>query len=238
MLYGSSANNNNFRMPDKEESTGTTNQEITFESSLNRKSVDTLRREESLFDTKTTFQIHNSYIVTQVKSGMMLIDQHAAHERILYEKYMTYLQRRSGASQQLIFPQMVELSPADFALLQELNEDLRALGFIIEPLGKSTLAINGIPADIPAGNERNVLEGMLEQYKFQQANLKITGSESLARALARRSAMKKGIALSLPEMNALIDQLFACAMPGYAPDGNLTISMFDMDKLAGFFRKS
>lgn len=238
VLYGSSANNANFRMPSKEEpSATTTNQEITFESALNRRSVDTYRREESLFDSKTTFQIHNSYIVTQVKSGMMIVDQQAAHERILYERYMAYLQHKSGASQQLIFPQMVELNPADFALLQELSEELRALGFIIEPMGKTALAINGIPADIPAGSERNVLEGMLEQYKFQQSNLKISGSESLARALARRSAMKKGVALSLPEMNALIDQLFACAMPGYAPDGNLTICMFDMDKLAGFFKK-
>jgi DNA mismatch repair protein MutL len=239
VLYGSSANNANFRMPSKEELSATNNnQEITFESALNRRSVDPFRHEDSKFDSKTTFQIHNSYIVTQVKSGMMIVDQQAAHERILYERYMAYLQRKSGASQQLLFPQMVELSPADFTLIQELDEELKALGFIIEPMGKTTLIINGIPADIPAGNERTVLEGMLEQYKFQQSTLKLSGSESLARALARRSAMKRGTALSLQEMNALIDQLFACAMPGYAPDGNLTISLFDMDKLAGFFKKS
>ncbi len=211
--------------------------EITVESSLNRLNTDAATNREHYASSKATFQIHNSYIVTQVKSGMMIIDQQAAHERILYEKFLGSLQRRSGISQQLIFPQTIELSPSDFALVTELEEDIRSLGFILEPFGKTTLVINGIPADIPGGNEKHLLEGVIEQYKHQKATLNLSGSEGLARALARRSACKRGQVLSLSEMNALFDQLFACEMPGYAPDGNLTLRLFDMDMIAGFFKK-
>ncbi len=189
-------------------------------------------------DNTTTFQLHNKYIVTQIKSGMALIDQQAAHERIQYEKYLNMLQNKFGASQQFLFPQSIELSPNDFTLLMEMEEEIKALGFVYNIFGKNTIVVNGIPADIPNVNEKNLLESLIEQYKQNQAELKLERKENLARSLAKRSAIRPGTKLTLMEMNALIDQLFACKMPTYAPNGNLTLVLMSMEKIAAMFHKT
>lgn len=189
-------------------------------------------------DNTTTFQLHNKYIVTQIKSGMALIDQQAAHERILYEKYLSMLHNKFGASQQFLFPQSIELSPNDFTLLMEMEEEIKSLGFVYNIFGKNTIVVNGIPADIPNANEKNLFESLIEQYKQNQSELKLEKKENLARSLAKRSAIRPGTKLTLTEMNALIDQLFACKMPTYAPNGNLTLVLLSMDKIASMFHKT
>lgn len=189
-------------------------------------------------DNTTTFQLHNKYIVTQIKSGMALIDQQGAHERIQYEKYLSMLQNKFGASQQFLFPQSIELSPNDFSLLMEMEEELKSLGFVYNIFGKNTIVVNGIPADIPNANEKNLLESLIEQYKQNQSELKLEKKENLARSLAKRSAIRPGTKLTLTEMNALIDQLFACKLPTYAPNGNLTLVVMSMEKIASMFHKT
>jgi DNA mismatch repair protein MutL len=189
-------------------------------------------------DNTTTFQLHNKYIVTQIKSGMALIDQQAAHERIQYEKYLSMLQNKFGASQQFLFPQSIELSPNDFTLLMEMEEEIKSLGFVYNIFGKNTIVVNGIPADIPNANEKNLFESLIEQYKQNQSELKLEKKENLARSLAKRSAIRPGTKLTLTEMNSLIDQLFACKMPTYAPNGNLTLVLLSMDKIASMFHKT
>ena len=184
-----------------------------------------------------TFQLHQRYIISQVKSGMMLIDQHAAHERVLYEKYMQNLEKKSGASQQFLFPQKVELSGSDFSLVSDLMEEIRDLGFDIAPFGQQCVVINGIPADLAGTDEKHLFEGLIEQFKHNKAILTLDKRENMARALASRSALKRGQKLSGLEMRALIDQLFACRNPNYAPDGRLTFCILEMDKLANFFNK-
>ncbi len=198
----------------------------------------TLNRDMLYSDNTTTFQLHNKYIVTQIKSGMALIDQQAAHERIYYEKYLNMLQNKFGASQQFLFPQSIELSPNDFALLMEMEEEIKALGFVYSVFGKNTIVVNGIPADIPNANEKNLFESLIEQYKQNQTELRLEKKENLARSLAKRSAIRPGTKLSLTEMNSLIDQLFACKMPTYAPNGNLTLVLMTMDKIALMFHKT
>ncbi len=188
-------------------------------------------------DNTTTFQLHNKYIVTQIKSGMALIDQQAAHERIQYEKYLNMLQNKFGASQQFLFPQSIELSPNDFTLLMEMEEEIKSLGFVYNIFGKNTIVVNGIPADIPNANEKNLFESLIEQYKQNQSELKLEKKENLARSLAKRSAIRPGTKLTLTEMNSLIDQLFACKMPTYAPNGNLTLVLMSMEKIASMFHK-
>jgi DNA mismatch repair protein MutL len=198
-----------------------------------------LNRDLLYSDNTTTFQLHHKYIVTQIKSGMALVDQQAAHERIQYEKYMNMLQNRFAASQQFLFPQSIELSPGDFSLVMEIEEDLKSLGFVYNVFGKNTIVVNGIPADIPNNvSEKNLLESLIEQYKQNQSELKLEKKENLARALAKRSAIRPGTRLSVMEMNALIDQLFACSMPTYAPNGNLTIVLMTMEKIASLFHKT
>ncbi|MCH8317504.1 MAG: DNA mismatch repair endonuclease MutL [Bacteroidetes bacterium] len=188
-------------------------------------------------DESTAFQIHNSYIITQVKSGMMIIDQHAAHQRILYEKYLTMLQNRFGASQQFLFPQTIELSPSDFELVTELKEEIHALGFVFSHFGKNSIVVNGIPADIPPGSEKDLFEGLIEQYKKYKTDLKLETRENLSRSLAKRSAMKHGTKLTAAEMNTVINQLFTCKTPAYTPNGNFTLIILGLDKINEYFCK-
>ncbi len=186
----------------------------------------------------STFQLHLKYIVSQVKSGMVVIDQQAAHERILYEKYQTMLQGFSGACQQSLFPQTIDLEPGDFSLIMEMENEIKALGFQFNVFGKSSIVLNGIPADMPAGvNEKRIFEGLLEQFKHNQAELKLDKRENLVRSLARRSSMKSGTRLSTIEMSSLIDNLFACKVPNYGPSGNPTFVILEMDKIAKFFTR-
>ncbi|UEG52806.1 DNA mismatch repair endonuclease MutL [Mucilaginibacter daejeonensis] len=181
------------------------------------------------------FQIHNRYILSQIKSGFMLIDQQAAHERILYERFLQQLQNHSGTSQQSLFPQSVTLNASDFTLLMELLPDIKALGFDIREFGKNTVVVDGIPADVNSTNEHHLLERLLEGFKNDLAILKLDKRDALARTLARNAATKTGARLTLEEMNLLIDQLFACQMPNIALNGKPVISTFTMAELAERF---
>ncbi|MBS7566634.1 DNA mismatch repair endonuclease MutL [Mucilaginibacter sp. Bleaf8] len=183
------------------------------------------------------FQIHNRFILSQIKSGFMLINQQAAHERILYERFLQQLQNHSGISQQSLFPQTVTLNAADFELLRELLPDIRSLGFDIREFGKNTVVIEGIPADMNATNEHQLLEDLLEGFKNNLAILKLDKRDALARTLARNAATKAGTKLTLEEMNLLIDQLFACQMPNLAINGKPVISTFTLNELAERFEK-
>ena len=184
---------------------------------------------------KQFFQVHNRFILSQIKSGFMLINQQAAHERILYERYLHQLENHSGVSQQSLFPQSVTLNSADFELLRELLPDIKALGFDIREFGKNTVVVDGIPADITNASENELLEQLLEGFKNNLAILKLDKRDNLARSLARNAALKAGVKLSMEEMNQLVDQLFACQMPNLALNGKPVISTFTLNELAERF---
>jgi DNA mismatch repair protein MutL len=183
------------------------------------------------------FQVHNRFIMSQIKSGFMLISQQAAHERILYERFLQQLQNHSGVSQQSLFPQSVTLNSSDFELLRELLPDIRGLGFDIREFGKNTVVVEGIPADINNANEHELLEQLLEGFKNNLTILKLDKRDNLARSLARNAAIKTGVKLSLEEMNQLVDQLFACQMPNLALNGKPVITTFTLNELAERFEK-
>jgi len=186
---------------------------------------------------KQFFQIHNRFIMSQIKSGFMLINQQAAHERILYERFLNQLQNHSGVSQQSLFPQSLTLNGADFELLKELMPDIRALGFDIREFGKNTVVVEGIPADLNNVGEHELLEHLLEGFKNNQSILKLDKRDNLARSLARNAAIKAGTRLSAEEMNQLTDQLFACQMPNVALNGKPVISTFTLNELLERFEK-
>jgi len=167
----------------------------------------------------------------------MLINQQAAHERILYERFLQQLQNHSGVSQQSLFPQSVTLNSSDFELLKELLPDIRALGFDIREFGRNTVVVEGIPADINNANEHELLEQLLEGFKNNLSILKLDKRDNLARSLARNAALKVGVKLSMEEMNQLVDQLFACQMPNLALNGKPVISTFTLNELAERFEK-
>jgi len=187
-------------------------------------------------NSKLVFQLHNQYLVKQVKSGMLLVDQQAAHERILFEQYQEYIEHHSGASQQCLFPQNVELSPADYAMILDMKEEIEALGFIFDIFGKQSIVINGIPADVLTGNEKVLFEGLIEQFKQNQSSLSVSNRENLARSLAKRSAVKHGKKLEIEEMHTMIDKLFACESPNYAPDGRVTYTVLSLADLESSFK--
>ncbi len=182
-------------------------------------------------------QIHQKYLLVQVKSGVMIVDQQAAQERILYEKYSASLQKKTGASQALLFPQTLQLSPADAALVHELAAEFKDMGFLFEDFGGNTIILNGIPADVHAANEKELLEELIEQYKNNSATLKLDKRENLARAMARRIASRSLARMSDLEMNSLVDKLFACQVPNYAPGGQKTLVIMELSQLHDLFQK-
>ena len=196
------------------------------------------REREGSSSGSRAVQVQQRYVLVPVKSGVLLIDQEAARERILYEQYRQELNRAVGTSQTLLFPRTVTFNPADFAVLRELTEPLHALGFIFVEFGPNTIAVEAIPAGMPAQDEKELLESLIEQFRTTAGPLKLDQSESLARALARRVAAGTA-ATRLPEaeLNALADRLFACQVPGYTPDGRKTLVLLDGQQLADFFRK-
>ena len=187
---------------------------------------------------KQLFQLHNRFIISQIKSGFMLIDQQAAHERILFERFLQHLESRQGASQQSLFPQTITLNAVDFELVKELLTDIQSLGFQIREFGKNTIIIEGVPADIGKNiSELEILEHLLEGFKNNQSALKLNKRDSLARALARNTSIKSGQILSSEEMNLLIDELFACKMPNTSLSGKPVISTFTLEELVQRFEK-
>jgi DNA mismatch repair protein MutL len=208
-------------------------QTLRFESSLNDNTEPLL----PVAEEKTIFQLHNRYIIRQVKSGMMILDQQAAHERILYEKFLNQLKNQSGESQQSLFPQSISTSAADFALVLEMEKEINALGFRFEIFGKNTFAVNGIPSGLSSGREKELFEGLVEQFKINQSELTLPLQENLARSLAKRASLKIGQKLAREEMNALIDSLFACKSPNYSPEGNSTFFIFELNKIESYFNR-
>ena len=184
------------------------------------------------------FQLHNRLIISQIRSGFMMIDQQAAHERILYERFLEQLENRQGASQQSLFPQTVTLNSADFELVRDLLGDIQALGFQIREFGKNTLIIEGIPADIGSNiSEVEMLEHLIEGFKNNQSALKLNKRDNLARTLARNTAIKAGTHLSSEEMNLMIDELFACEMPNASLSGRPIIITYTLEELLQKFEK-
>ncbi|MFM6975564.1 MAG: DNA mismatch repair endonuclease MutL, partial [Sphingobacteriaceae bacterium] len=187
---------------------------------------------------KQIFQLHQRFILSTIKSGFMLIDQQAAHERILYEKFLEQLENHQGVCQQSLFPQTVSLSAADFELVKELMPDIQALGFQIREFGKHTVVVEGTPAEITSNiSEAAMLEQLIEGFKNNQSALKLTKRDNLARTLAKNAAVKAGTVLSSEEINLMIDELFACQMPNVSLNAKPIVVTFGLDELIQKFEK-
>jgi DNA mismatch repair protein MutL len=183
-------------------------------------------------------QIHQKYLLVPVKSGIMIVDQQAAQERILFEKFMGALERQTGLSQALLFPEVVQFSPSDFAIVQELTQEFRSLGFVYSEFGKNTIMVNGIPAEVPPSREKELFEGLIAQYQQDRSNLVLDKKETIARAMAKRVAARLVSRMTDLEINALVDKLFATQVPNYTPSGQKTLVMMELNQLEALFLKS
>lgn len=186
---------------------------------------------------KVPMQVHQQYILSHIKSGFILIDQHTAHERILYERYNRALSENPVPTQQSLFPQTLHLLPADAVLVTEMLADMHALGYDLEPFGNHTFIVRGTPADIQTGNEQASIEGLLEQFKNFSHELKHNRREQLVRSMARNNAIPKGKPLTPREMQNVIDELFACSMPNVSPGGSFTYISFKLQDLERMFER-
>jgi DNA mismatch repair protein MutL len=182
------------------------------------------------------FQIKNKYIVCPVKSGLMLIDQKRAHERVLYEMFLESLSTNRAVSQADMFPVTAELNPSDYLILKEIEDELRLLGFSIQYSGKNKVIINGRPSGSEPSDPIEMLEILLENYKTTQSDPSIGAKERIAAALAGTSAIPYGKVLNLSEMQDLFDTLFACKSPNYSPKGKPVISILTLEEIDKRFK--
>ncbi len=172
---------------------------------------------------RTVWPFRGRYLLSPVASGLLVVDQRAAHERVLYEAALAALEGGMGATQQLLFPYTLALPPDDRALLDELLPDLQALGFDLS-LGKGgTVDVRGVPADVSVGDERAALPDLLDRYRHSSGTLQLTSRETLARSLARRSAVQEGAILEPLAARTLIEQLFTCSDPFTDTSGRPTM---------------
>jgi DNA mismatch repair protein MutL len=186
-------------------------------------------------DSAPLQQLLNTYIVTPTNRSFILVHQQAAHERILYERYKTAAAGAPIPSQKSLFPVTLTLSAPDAILLTELLPDLQLLGYSIEPFGKDSFIVRGTPADTGQGNEKGVLESLLEQYKHFSSEMRFSKREKVIRTLARQEAVKPGTPLDEKEMRALVDGLFACTQHNVTPGGDPTYIEFKKDYVEKLF---
>lgn len=187
-------------------------------------------------DNRPVFQLHGKYIVTTIKSGLFIINQQRAHERVLYESALESLENQGSHSQQQLFPQTVELNASDAALIGELGDDLSRLGFTIDRFGNNEIVVNGVPVDAVDISVQGLIENILEQYKNTVDEVQSDSRERLARSMAASLCIKEGKQLQKAEMIELIDKLFGCTQPQASPSGKPTILTFSTDDLNRKFK--
>ncbi|MCX6257414.1 MAG: DNA mismatch repair endonuclease MutL [Bacteroidia bacterium] len=181
--------------------------------------------------SQVVFQFRNKYIITPVKSGLMIIDQHLAHVRILYDHFLSSLNNNAGNSQMLLYPVTIALNPSDSMLLTEFNSELKSFGFEIENSVESHFIIQGVPADIPDTNVKEVLEKMISNFKDSYFIVNLDDREKLAFSLALSSAIGYGKSLKTEEMNELLGKLFVSSSPNFSPNGKPVISILSMQEI-------
>lgn len=230
------------------------NQEIKnwksfYEPSINQKNTDTIIQADSLFEHNSTkkltlienaplLQIAQTFIIASTEQqGFILVHQQLAHERILYERFAKAIMGKHIPTQKSIFPITFEVSPADATLLQELLPELIPLGYQIEPFGQHSFVIQGTPSDISTGQEKNIMESLLDQFKHFNSELKLSKREKLIRSMAQQQAIKAKTILTSEEMHQLIKDLFNCTIINTTVNGKPTYIEFKADYLQELFLK-
>ena len=190
---------------------------------------ETLEQKEEAKPNCQYLQVNQSYIVTAVKSGLIVVDQNLAHSRILFEKYLKELENHSGASQQELFPQALSLNVNDASLLKEMLPELEHLGFVLEQANPTTFMINGTPSDAAGCDAVALLEQILDNYKINRTDLQLDRKLNLAKTMAAQLSLKAQTRLSEVEMQNLVDQLFACNVAEIAPNGKKIYVIINME---------
>ncbi|MDZ4712302.1 MAG: DNA mismatch repair endonuclease MutL [bacterium] len=189
-------------------------------------------------DKFNVWQYQYKYLMCQTETGLMIIDQHAAHERILYERALLWLDSQSSFSQQLLIPIKLNMTKIDFHLASSLKDELYSLGFNFNLKNNENIELTGVPSDVKIGNENKIFQDLIDQYKEYELKLNLEKRDNLAKSFACRSAIKAGDKLTYNEMTGLIDDLFAAQMPYVCPHGRPTVIRITTDELDKRFSRT
>ena len=184
------------------------------------------------------WQYQNKYIMCETDAGLMIIDQHAAHERILYEKALMRLNTNSSFSQQLLMPIKVQLTKVDYQLAKSLQDEIHNLGFALKFVPNEIVEIKGIPSDVKPGNENKIFQELIDQFKEYEVSLHLEKRDNLAKSFSCRNAVKSGEKLQVQEMINLIDSLFAAELPYVCPHGRPTVIRLTTEELDKRFSRT
>lgn len=182
------------------------------------------------------YQYKGRYILTSVKSGLMIIDQQRAHVRVLYDRYLAQIESRKGTSQGMLFPDIVQFPVSEIPVLESIMEDLSYLGFELTDLGGGSYAINGIPSGIEGLNPVDLVQNMVHTAIEKGCRVKAEVQGMLALSLAKAASIVPGQVLSNEEMNQLVDELLTSVSPNYTPDGKTVLTMMGDDELEKLFK--
>ncbi|MFH4963975.1 DNA mismatch repair endonuclease MutL [Gaetbulibacter sp. M235] len=202
--------------------------EVHFESNNNSES---LFDDNKLDTVQTTYQLHNKYIVSTIKSGMMIMDQHRAHQRILYEDFLENLTVKGASSQQLLFPLLLHFSKQEIEIIKQLKEDLEHTGFIFSNVTNETIEITGVPISIPESEVSIILEQLISDVENEVPDSNFSVTDLLAKSLAKSLAIKNGQPLKKSEQEHLVNSLFACKEPNVSPTNRTTFVTMSVDEL-------
>jgi DNA mismatch repair protein MutL len=176
-------------------------------------------------------QVRNRYIVTSVKSGLMVIDQKLAHQRILYEQFIQSVAHNCNLAQRELYPSKIDLEPSDYMLIKEISEELAALGLEISDLGSNSIVVNSCPAGFECPDLGDLIESLLEEYKATGQKVKNSATKTLAASLSRAASIDHGKVLHHHEMQQLVDELFACENHNYTPNGKRIVAIVSLGEL-------
>jgi DNA mismatch repair protein MutL len=205
--------------------------EVTFESNAKNETI--FGEVEDVETTKSTFQIQQKYIVSTIKSGMLVIDQNRAHQRILYENFLKHITIKEAISQQLLFPHQLHFTPAEVKIINQLKTDLEHTGFVFSEISDNEVTITGLPVGVPESEVSIILEQLISDVENDVPEANFSAADLLAKSMAKSLAIKNGQPLNNTEQEHLVNSLFACKEPNVSPTNRptfITMSVDDIEK--------
>ena len=185
----------------------------------------------ALHQTTTTYQLHHKYIVSTIKSGMLILDQHRAHQRILYEDFLKNLTMKEATSQQLLFPLVLNYSNSEIEFIKQLKEQLESTGFVFSKIGNDMIEIKGVPISINESEVSIIIEQLIADFQNEVPENSFSQTDLLAKSMAKSLAIKTGQHLSTLEQEHLVNSLFACKEPSVTPNNKPIFIIMSVDEL-------
>jgi len=204
--------------------------QVTFESESKNESI---FNDSSIETKKTTFQLQQKYIVSTLKSGMLVIDQNRAHQRILYENFLKHITIKEATSQQLLFPLQLHFTPNETKIIDDLKNDLEHTGFVFSELSEKEIIITGVPVGVPESEVSIILEQLISDVENDVPDTNFSAADLLAKSMAKSLAIKNGQSLNSTEQEHMVNSLFACKEPNVSPTNRptfITMAVDDIEK--------